>query len=70
MTHYICTGGCGAVVEKPGVCQAIGCPKHGQPFEACDCTDNQHYGKLKSQQQGATKDVPEKKEKKWWQIWK
>lgn len=69
MTHYICTGGCGAVVEKPGVCQAMGCPKHGQPFEPCDCTDNQHYGKVKPPT--GTGTMPEKKEeKKWWQFWK
>lgn len=69
MTHYICTGGCGAVVEKPGVCQAMNCPKHGHPLEPCDCTDNQHFGKLKPQQD-VTGSVPEKEEKKWWQIWK
>lgn len=71
MTHYICTGGCGAVVEKPGVCQAMACPKHGQPFEPCDCTDNQHYGKVKPPVGASTIPTEEvKQESKWWQFWK
>ncbi len=45
MKHYICTGGCGGVSEHEGVCQAVTCPKHGTPLEACDCTDGKHYGK-------------------------
>jgi hypothetical protein len=45
MTHYICTGGCGGVSGVPGTCQAITCPKHGVPLEACDCADGRHYGK-------------------------
>lgn len=56
-------------MEKPGVCQAMNCPKHGHPLEPCDCTDNQHFGKLKPQQD-VTGSMPEKEEKKWWQIWK
>lgn len=46
MTHYICTGGCGGVSETAGVCQAVTCPKHGVPLEACNCTDGKHFGKL------------------------
>ena len=71
MTHYICTGGCGAVVENPGICQAMSCPKHGFPLEACDCTDNQHYGKI-DKQAGAVKETASevREDKKWWQIWK
>lgn len=45
MTHYICTGGCGGVSEKEGTCQALTCPKHGDPLTACDCMDGKHYGK-------------------------
>ncbi|MFA6365441.1 MAG: hypothetical protein WCW78_03510 [Candidatus Paceibacterota bacterium] len=45
MKHYICTGGCGGVSDKPGVCQTKICPKHGKPLEECDCTDGKHYGK-------------------------
>ncbi|OGZ01928.1 MAG: hypothetical protein A2946_04130 [Candidatus Liptonbacteria bacterium RIFCSPLOWO2_01_FULL_53_13] len=40
--HYICTGGCGGVSDKPGVCQAETCAKHGQPLELCGCTDGKH----------------------------
>ena len=43
MTHYICTGGCKGVSEKPGVCDANDCPKWGQPLETCDCMDNKHF---------------------------
>lgn len=46
MNHYICTGGCGAVMEESGVCQAKDCSKYNHPFEFCDCADNKHYGKL------------------------
>ena len=42
MKHYICTGGCKGVSDKPGVCQAEGCPKHGQPLTECNCTDGKH----------------------------
>ncbi|MBI2889010.1 MAG: hypothetical protein HYY10_03765 [Candidatus Liptonbacteria bacterium] len=31
-THYMCTGGCGGVSPKPGVCQAEGCAKKGMPL--------------------------------------
>ena len=44
--HYICTGGCGGVSDKPGVCQAEGCPKHGHILESCDCADGKHHGRL------------------------
>lgn len=42
MKHYICTGDCGGVSEKPGVCQAQTCPKHGQPLSECECSDGKH----------------------------
>ena len=41
-THYICTGGCGGVSDKPGTCQATDCPKHGKPLQECHCQDNMH----------------------------
>lgn len=44
MIHYICTGGCEGVSEKPGVCQAEDCAKHGEPLEACECEDGEHFG--------------------------
>lgn len=40
--HYICTGGCGGVSDKPGVCQAEGCSRHEHPLTSCDCTDGRH----------------------------
>ncbi len=43
--HYICTGGCKGVSDKPGVCQAPTCPKHQHELEPCDCTDNKHAGR-------------------------
>jgi len=42
MKHYICTGGCNGVSEKPGTCQALACPKNGQPLTGCDCGDGKH----------------------------
>lgn len=45
--HYICTGGCMGVSDKPGLCQAKNCPKHKHPLELCDCKDGKHYGRQK-----------------------
>ena len=42
--HYICTGGCNGVSDKPGVCQAADCPKHGQPLTQCGCEGGKHGG--------------------------
>lgn len=44
MNHYICSGECQGVSDKPGVCQADTCPKHNQPLIECDCSDNKHGG--------------------------
>ncbi len=44
MTHYICTGTCGGVADKSGVCQAVTCPMHGKPLVACYCIDGKHFG--------------------------
>ncbi|MDP3963444.1 MAG: hypothetical protein Q8Q39_03025 [bacterium] len=44
MTHYICTGTCGGVAEKPGTCQSQECPKHGEPLDVCECADGKHEG--------------------------
>jgi hypothetical protein len=54
MKHYICTGGCGGVSEKPGVCQAIDCPKYGKPLEECDCEDKSHKATSKSKEEKET----------------
>ena len=42
MAHYICTGGCKGESSKPGACQAIDCPKEGQPLDECACVDGKH----------------------------
>ncbi len=55
MKHYICTGGCAAVADKPGVCQAETCPKHGMPFKECNCTDGKHEGRLQLKKEEGTK---------------
>lgn len=47
--HYICTGGCGAISYIPGLCQADDCPKHGQSFTECDCTDGKHHKESKEE---------------------
>ena len=44
MEHYICVGGCGAVSDKPGVCQDIDCPNHGYSLVECNCIDGEHAG--------------------------
>jgi len=40
--HYICTGTCSAVSDKPGTCSAEKCTRKGQIFERCDCADGKH----------------------------
>lgn len=42
MIHYICTGECGAVSEKPGTCHAEHCSKKGKSFAQCGCSDGKH----------------------------
>lgn len=44
MAHYICTGSCEGVSDRPGVCKTEGCIKEGQPLESCECTDGEHNG--------------------------
>ena len=52
MIHYICVGNCGGVAEKPGVCQAEDCPKHGEALEECECLDGQHDGRMEDDSKG------------------
>jgi hypothetical protein len=33
--HYICTGSCHGVSDKPGVCGSATCEKKGQPLTPC-----------------------------------
>jgi hypothetical protein len=40
--HYICTGGCAGVSDKPGVCQAQDCPDYQKPLKECNCADGSH----------------------------
>src|SRR3989344_1897458 len=47
--HYVCYGGCRGVSDKPGVCQAEGCPDHGKPLHECDCEDGEHFQKSEEQ---------------------
>jgi len=47
MKHYICTGGCEGMPDKPGTCQAKTCPKHGKPLTECDCRDAKHGAETK-----------------------
>lgn len=42
MTHYVCTGGCGAESKNPGVCESEFCPKEGKSLVPCDCEDGLH----------------------------
>jgi hypothetical protein len=42
MKHYICTGECEGVSEKPGVCQAPNCSRHNQPLVECECQKEDH----------------------------
>jgi hypothetical protein len=42
MKHYICTGECAGVSEKPGTCQTPTCSKHGELLSECDCEDGKH----------------------------
>lgn len=51
MTHYICTGSCAGVSDKPGACQAQTCEKHDHPLEPCECADGKHGKTEVSQEQ-------------------
>ncbi|HEY4509411.1 MAG TPA: hypothetical protein VJC15_00275 [Candidatus Paceibacterota bacterium] len=42
--HYICTGGCEGISDKPGVCQTEGCADEGKPLKECNCEDGLHNG--------------------------
>ena len=43
--HYICTGECDGVSEKPGTCQAEDCSRHHQSLKPCDCSDGKHQNR-------------------------
>ena len=44
--HYVCTGGCGFVSDKPGNCPTVGCYRYRNPLTECHCTDGKHNGLL------------------------
>lgn len=52
--HYICTGGCKGVSDKPKVCEAEDCPKKGQPLTECVCEDNRHDGAADAEEDEST----------------
>lgn len=41
--HFVCTGECGGVSDKPKVCDDPNCSMHGQSLQPCDCADGKHY---------------------------
>lgn len=57
--HYICTGTCGGVSKKEGLCQTLACPKHNQPLEPCDCTDGKHNGRQDKDSEEQENKTPE-----------
>lgn len=42
--HYVCTGGCGLVVNEYGKCTVPGCYRHRNPLNECTCTNGKHMG--------------------------
>jgi len=60
--HYICTGTCGAVSEKPGACGEKKCTRYGQNFERCDCADGKHEDRQAHQDDLGVGELGETKE--------
>ena len=42
MSHYVCKGGCGGVLDEMGICEADDCANQWEMMEECDCGDGQH----------------------------
>ncbi len=42
MTHYVCSGSCGGVSDKPLNCQMKNCSKYNKPLIKCECSDGKH----------------------------
>ncbi len=42
MTHYVCKGGCGGILNEIGICETDGCANQWQMMEECNCSDGQH----------------------------
>ncbi len=47
-THYVCTGGCGAVLEMPGACGDSSCLMYNMDLLQCNCEDGHHDKVLKA----------------------
>ena len=45
MKQYICTGECGGVSDKPGVCEAEDCSMHGEPLLEQEVEDDEAESK-------------------------
>jgi hypothetical protein len=45
--HFVCTGGCGLVVNEPGKCTTAGCYRHRNPLTECKCKNEKHGKFLK-----------------------
>jgi len=42
MTHYVCKGGCGGILDEIGACETEGCKNQWEMMEECDCKDGNH----------------------------
>ena len=40
--HYVCSGGCKTVSDKPGYCYVSNCYRHRNPLSECRCEDDEH----------------------------
>ena len=45
---------CGGVSDHLKACETNGCALEGHELTPCDCTDGQHYGRVKKEPQPTT----------------
>jgi hypothetical protein len=50
MKKYVCTGSCHGESDKPGVCGAETCEKHGQPLVEVEVSQGEN-AKMEDEQQ-------------------
>lgn len=55
MTHYVCKGTCGGMLDQIGVCEMDGCSAQWDMMEECVCADGSH-GKTVAAEQMLVKD--------------
>ena len=55
MTHYVCKGTCGGMLDQIGVCEMGGCSAQWEMMEECTCTDGNH-GKADVEEAAVVKD--------------